>query len=245
LLCILLLPFVSVADETITIAVASNFKSTADEIASEFSAATSIQVRVSSGSTGKLYAQIFHGAPYDVFLSADSKRPAMLEENGLAIANSRITYAVGGLVLWSQDDTLRGADCRRVLQEGRYRWLALANPKTAPYGRAAREFLLGAKLWDDVNGRTVIGENVSQALQFVATKNATLGLIAVSQTKGVSTLTPTCSWPVPPSMHAPIVQQAVVIRRSPNRSAAMSFLNFLQGPVATEILQRRGYSTAN
>jgi molybdate transport system substrate-binding protein len=243
LLCAVLLSAKSFAGDSLTIAIASNFKNTADEIVQEFTAATSIPVRVSAGSTGKLYAQIIHGAPYDVFLSADARRPELLEASHRAIAGSRSTYAIGRLVLWSRDDKLRGKDCRSALENHDFRWLAIANPETAPYGRAAKEFLQAANLWDDVSGQLVRGENVSQALQFVVTRNATLGFVAASQTNDDSLPDSSCAWQVPPSMHAPILQQGVVLASSRNQAAAWQFLRFLQGTVARDILHRRGYGT--
>ena len=237
--------FVAWADEPLSIAVASNFKVTADEIVAEFSNATGIPVRVSSGSTGKLYAQIVHGAPYDVLLAADSERPALLEEKGYAVVGSRVTYAVGALILWSANQDLSEKNCRAVLGDGSFKWLAIANPKTAPYGRAAKEFLLSAGLWDEVESRVVYGENISQALQFAATGNATLALLAVSQTRGDRAIAATCSWRVPAATHARIVQQAVVISNSEKLVAARRFLDFLQGSLAADILQRHGYGEMN
>lgn len=242
---VLLLPmflsFACYADDVLTIAVASNFKNTADEIVALFTAATNVRVRVSAGATGKLYAQIVHGAPYDVFLAADSERPELLEKAGLTIVGSRMTYAIGGLVLWSLNDELRGKDCRRVLDEGDYKWLAIANPVTAPYGRAAKEFLISTGLWDDASGRTVIGENVSQALHFVVTQNATLGLVAAAQVAAERMPSAACHWHVPATRHAPIVQQAVVLARTANRAVATRFLDFLREPRAVDVLQRQGY----
>jgi molybdate transport system substrate-binding protein len=212
-----------------------------DEIGAAFTKATGIPLRISAGSTGKLYAQIIYGAPYDVFLAADSTRPGLLEENGYAIAGSRRTYAIGALVLWSSDRNLRGRSCRKALSDRAFKRIAIANPTTAPYGRAAKEFLAFAGLWDDVSSRVVYGENIAQTLQFVATGNATLGLIAASQTRNDLTPTPSCSWSVPASAHSEILQQAVLLSRSNNKQYAIQFLNFLQGATAIEILGRHGY----
>ena len=235
------LPILASADEQLTIAVASNFAPTAEEIVAEFSKATNISARISSGSTGKLYAQIINGAPYDVFLAADEDRPKQLELTGHAVAGTRATYAIGALVLWSADASMQDRDCRAALETGDFNHLAIANPATAPYGRAAREFLISAGLWDSVLEHTVYGENISQALQFAATGNAALGLLARSQIRGELPPAATCVWPVPASSHSSISQQAVAIENSRNPESAMRFLNFLNGPEVAAILDRRGY----
>jgi molybdate transport system substrate-binding protein len=232
----------SLADESLTIAVASNFQVTAKEIAAEFTAVTQIPTRISAGSTGKLYAQIIHGAPFDVFLSADAARPKLLEENGVAVKGSRVTYATGALVLWSADSALENKDCLAALKTGSYRRLAIANPLTAPYGNAAKEFLEAAGIFDAVESRIVYGENISQTLQFVVTGNATLGLIALSQVKGGLPVDASCSWNVPSTMHTAIEQQAVLLASSDNADAARRFMTFLQSAQVTTLLESRGYT---
>jgi molybdate transport system substrate-binding protein len=232
----------SFADESLTIAVASNFQVTAKEIAAEFTAATQIPTRISAGSTGKLYAQIINGAPFDVFLSADAARPRLLEENGVAVKGSRVTYATGALVLWSADSALENKDCLAALELGSYRRLAIANPLTAPYGNAAKEFLEAAGIFDAVESRIVYGENISQTLQFVVTSNATLGLIALSQVKGGLPVDASCSWNVPSTMHTAIDQQAVLLANSDNADAARRFMTFLQTAHVTALLESRGYT---
>lgn len=215
--------------------------SAAEEVVSEFTKATGIPVRLSAGSTGKLYAQIVNGAPYDVFLAADERRPALLEDLGLTVAGSRRTYAFGSLVLWSADNSMRQQDCRVALGQGLYNHLAIANPATAPYGLAAKEFLVSAQLWDVVSERIVFGENISQALQFVATGNAALGLVAASQVSGDVRKQSTCYWKVPAASHSAISQQAVAIASSRVPGQSREFLEFLRGPQTAEILRRRGY----
>ena len=148
-LILFLFPLDSSAEGELTIAVASNFQRTATAIAEEFSRATQIPVRISTGSTGKLYAQIVNGAPYDVFLAADSARPKRLEDDGVAVKGSRLTYAIGSLLLWSADSALNEGDCLKALEAGSYRRLAIANPLTAPYGLAAKEFLQAAGVFDE------------------------------------------------------------------------------------------------
>ncbi len=232
---------VSFADEGLNIAVASNFHRTAKEIAHEFTDATQIHVRISAGSTGKLYAQIVNGAPYDVFLAADVARPKRLEDNGTAVRGSRISYARGALVLWSADSALQHRDCRETLHSGSYRRLAIANPATAPYGSAAKQFLRASGALQVAQDRIVFGENISQTLQFVLTGNATLGLIAKSQVVGGLSLRASCSWDVPSRLHAAIDQQAVLLRASSNITAAKRFLSFLKTPKVEAILTAHGY----
>lgn len=230
------------AVESLTIAVASNFQVTAKEIALEFTEETQIPVRISAGSTGKLYAQIINGAPYDIFLAADSTRPKLLEETGVAVKGSRVTYATGALVLWSADSALENKDCLAALKSGSYRHLAIANPLTAPYGHAAKEFLQVAGVFDEVESRIVFGENISQTLQFVVTGNASLGLIAKSQVAGGLPVAASCSWNVPSTMHSAIDQQAVLLARSGNVDAARRFMSFLQSAQVAMILESRGYT---
>ncbi len=236
------LPGIAIANDSLTIAVASNFTTTAAEIAAKFTEATDISVIIVAGSTGKLYAQIVNGAPFDIYLAADAHRPELLERSGHAVTGTRITYAIGALVLWSQDATLKGRDCREALQAGAYGHIALANPQTAPYGLAARDVLVAAGLWEQVSERAVFGENIIQTFQFVATGNATLGFVARSQVIGGRFAEPSCAWPVPSSLHAELRQQAVVLSASQEQNTAEQFLQYLQSATATEILLRHGYT---
>lgn len=230
------------AAEPLTIAVASNFATPARRIADEFAAASGQSVQMVSGSTGKLYAQIVNGAPFDVLLAADAARPLKLEAEGLGVAGSRFSYATGALVLWSADKRLAGADCRLALRDAGDWKLAIANPATAPYGAAAEQFLRSEQLWDSLQQRLVIGENIAQALQFVATGNARLGLIAASQEVGSRLPEPACRWPVPASTHAPIEQQAILLRDAPSPEAARAFLDYLHADAARAVIRSYGYS---
>ena len=160
----------------LSVAVASNFSETLKRLEPHFAAATGHELRISTASSGKLYAQIVHGAPYDLFLSADSERPARLEIDGLAVEGSRMTYALGALLLWMPGGK-PGEEPLRTLSSGNFGRLAIANPKTAPYGRAAREVLESLQLWNKLQGKLVRGENVSQAFQFAASGGADLVLI--------------------------------------------------------------------
>lgn len=237
LFSLLLLPAAHTAP--LTIAVTSNFRATAESITSDFTTATGIAVRISSASTGMLYAQIVHGAPFDVFLAADVERPRLLEASGLGINGSRLTYASGKLALWSGDPGAK--DCPKALQELGSARLAIANPETAPYGRAAREFLQAAGYWPAVEANLVYGENVAQTLHFAVTGNARFALVAAAQLIDPRLPAATCEWPVPPDLYAPIEQQAILLRRAQNNSNAVRFLQFLQSAESRATIARSGY----
>ena len=212
------------------VAVASNFLPVARELADDFSNATGTPVRVSAASSGKLYAQVINGAPFDVLLSADEERPMKLVERGDAVADSRFTYAVGRLVLWSGDPSLREADCLAALRSEAGR-ISIANPQTAPYGRAATEFFDAAGL--DVDSRLVTGENIAQALQFAVRGGAQFGLLARAQ----SSMLPAggCRYDIPATAHAPIRQQAVLLTRATSNPAAGAFLDYLKTSARAQI----------
>ena len=232
----------SVGAESITVAVASNFTATLQDLAARFEVESGHSVRVSSASTGKLYAQIINGAPFEVLLAADVERPRLLEISGHGVAASRVTYAIGRLELWSRDPALREIDCRRGLENlGRQR-LAIANPDTAPYGRAARETLISLGLWERVQPQLVVGENIAQTLQFVASGNARLGFIAATQSLDVRLPDATCAWPVPPELHRPIEQQAILLKRAADKSTVADFMEFLRGSAGRAIIARHGYA---
>jgi len=225
------------ADE-LRIAAASNAAPALEAVARTFEAETGQTAAVSAASTGKLYAQVVNGAPFDLLFAADAERPRRLETEGRAVAGSRFTYAIGRLVLWSADEALVDAD-GAVLRGDRFRHLALASPELAPYGLAARRTLETLGLWETLVGRRVVGENVGQALQFVATGAAELGFVAASQLAGPGGAALGGSrWEVPASLHPPIEQQAVVLRESP---AARSFVELVRGERGRAILAAHGY----
>ena len=219
----------------LTVAVASNFSRTASELAERFTAHSGIAVRISSGSTGKLYAQIVNGAPFDVLLAADAERPARLETSGLAEVSTRFTYATGRLVLWSRS----ASDCQAALRGTGH--VALANPATAPYGVAARDYLVRAGLWESVAPRAVYGENIAQTLQFVATGNADVGFVAQAQLTDPRLSPGTCSVEVPAGDASVLRQQAVVVASSNNKSEAMRFIDFLKSDEALDLIEQHGY----
>ncbi|MEZ5792550.1 MAG: molybdate ABC transporter substrate-binding protein [Nitratireductor sp.] len=234
----MLLPFAaarSLAGE-VRIAVASNFSVPAREIARAFETATGNKVTVSFGSTGKIYAQIVQAAPFDVFMSADQERPQLLEQQGLAVSDSRFTYALGRLALYAGGTDVKGPG---LLVADRTDRIAVANPELAPYGRAAVEAL--AKLFpdEDFGSRLVQGENISQTLQFVETGNARLGLVAYSQ---VISRDAAQYWLVPEGLHSPIAQDAVLLKSADANPVARAFMDFLRGAEAENIIRRYGYS---
>lgn len=219
-------------DGELRIAVASNFKGPAAEIVEKFQKQTDSNVTLTVGSTGKLYAQIRNGAPFDVFLSADSETPERLERE-LATANgSRFTYAVGKIVLWSPDPEL--VDGEGKVLESDFERLAIANPRLAPYGLAAEETLKKLGLWEKVEGRLVRGESIGQTFQFVSTGNAELGFVARSQTIGQRG----SLWEVPQELYTPIEQQAVILSGD---ESARKFLEFLKSEQSQTIIRRYGY----
>ena len=227
--------------ERVTVAVASNFSVPLALIGTGFEDATGHELRLVSGSTGRLYAQIVNGAPFDVFLAADVERPARLEAESLIVAGSRFTYAEGILVLWSADPSNAAQGCLAALESAAPGRIALANPRVSPYGRAAREFLVARGLWTGIEPALVTGENVAQVAQFVATRNATLGFIAKSQLIASPVAAPSCSHDVPSDMHAPIEQQAVRLLRSTDNPAAAAFVEFLRSAAVREELVLLGY----
>lgn len=225
------------ADEAL-VAVSANFTRTAEALAEAYEAESGHTITISSGSTGQLYARIVQGAPYDAFLSADAERPALLIENGQAVAGSRFTYAVGRLALWSADPDRIGPDGATALA-GDFRFLAIANPRTAPYGAAAMEALGALGLAETVSDRLVTGGDIGAAYAFIASGNAELGFIALSQLPDGQG----SAWFVPDDLHAPLAQDAVLLTRGADNPAATGFLAFLRSDEARAIIEAAGYGT--
>jgi molybdate transport system substrate-binding protein len=219
------------------VAVAANFTEPAKEIAAKFESATGHKVVLSFGSSGQFYTQIANGAPYEVFLSADSERPTKAEADGLAVAGTRFTYATGRLVLFSKTPGLVDAK-GKVLTKGGFEKLAIADPKAAPYGQAAVETLTKLKLYDTLKPKIVTGSSITQAYQYVQTGAAELGFVALSQ---VINETGGSRWVVPTADHTPIDQQAVLLKTGSDSVAAKAFLQFLKGKDARAIIKRYGY----
>lgn len=225
----------------VQVAVAANFTAPAQQIAGEFERKTGHKAVLSFGATGKFYAQISNGAPFEVFLAADDTTPARLDKEGGTVAGSRFTYAVGTLVLWSaKADFVDGKG--DVLKSGKFNKLSIANPKTAPYGAAALETLTRLKVLTAVQPKFVQGENISQTLQFVHTGNADLGFVALSQVFKDGKLSSGSAWIVPGEMHEPIYQDAVILARGKDNPAAAAFLEFLKSPYAHAVIKSYGYA---
>ena len=222
------------------IAVASNFLLPLKALSKNFKESTGHKVVVISGSTGKLYAQIKQGAPFDILLAADSIRPELLEKEGIGVLGSRFTYAVGRLVLWSKDSKLPLKNDLQVLNYKNFRYLAIANPKTAPYGKAAEQVLRKKGFWEQIQNRLVRGENISQTFQFVMTGNADIGFIALSQLRKNQGLG--FSWIVPQEWHDPIQQQGILLKRAKTNKAARQFLNFIKSNRIQKQIESYGYS---
>jgi molybdate transport system substrate-binding protein len=225
--------------QDIRVAVASNFARAMTGIAERFEANTGHRVTLIFGSTGKHFAQIVNGAPFDIFFAADSKRPQLLEQQGIALQQSRFTYALGKIMLWSP--RAKFVDSQgKVLEQGEFRHLAIANPKLAPYGRAAQEILLKLGLWETLQDRLVRGENIAQTFQFVKTGNAELGFVAYSQVIGPMKLQHGSYWHIPEEYYKPIEQQAVLMKDS---VAARAFLEYVRSNEVLKIIRDNGYGT--
>ncbi len=239
LLAALLVPAHADAGE-VQVAVAANFTAPMQRIAAEFEKDSGHKAALMSGATGKFYAQISHGAPFEVFLSADDETPARLEKDGLAVAGSRFTYATGRLVLWSAREGYVD-DKGEVLKKGDFRHLAIANPRTAPYGTAALQVLDKLGLQPALAPRFVQGENIAQTHSFVVSGNAELGFVALAQVYKDGRLGAGSAWIVPASLHAPIRQDAVLLMKGASNPAAAALLKYLKSDKARAIIRSFGY----
>ena len=219
------------------VAVAANFTEPARAIAARFREKTGHEAVLIFGASGAFFTQITHDAPFDVFLSADDERPRLAVEQGFAVPDSRFTYAIGKLVLWSR--VLDVTDGKAALSAGKFSKLAIANPKSAPYGAAAVETMKALSMFDALRSKLVQGNSISQAFQFVDTRNAELGFVALAQLHGVAAGT---QWLVPENLHTPIRQDAVLLKRGANDEASKAFLTFLKGPEARAIIESFGYA---
>ena len=229
------------------VAVASNFSTPAREIAAVFAEKTGHRAMISSSSSGKLYAQIAQGAPFDLFLSADKAHAEKLLAAGKAVAGSNFTYAIGQLALYSKEPHLVDANGEILKNTERINKVAIANPKLAPYGLAAIETMKQLGVYESLNSKLVLGENIAQTFQFVYSGNAEVGFVALSQLKAlkpVSERTEGAWWIVPEHLYTPIAQDAVLLRHGENNTAAMAFLEFLTSPAAVEIIHHYGYITS-
>ncbi len=229
----------ALADE-VQVAVAANFTAPMPRIAAEFEKDTGHKAILAFGATGKFYAQIKNGAPFQMLLAADDETPAKLEKEGLALAGSRFTYAIGRLVLWSATPGLVD-DKGDVLKKGDFSKLALANPKLAPYGAAAVEVLTKLGVLGAVQPKFVQGENIAQTWQFIGTGNADLGFIALSQVSKDGKISSGSAWVVPGHLHTPIRQDAVILNNGKGNPAAEALAKYLKGDKARAIIKAYGY----
>ncbi|GAB3386710.1 molybdate ABC transporter substrate-binding protein [Azotobacter armeniacus] len=224
----------------VQIAVAANFTAPIKEIAVQFEKDTGHKIVTSFGPTGGFYTQIHNGAPFAVFLSADDSTPERLEKEGATVPGSRFTYAFGRLALWSAKPGYVD-DQGEVLKKNAFKHLAIGNPKTAPYGLAATQVLAKLGLTDQVAPKYVEGTNITQTYQFVATGNAELGLVALSQVSKDGKLTGGSAWIVPANFHEPIRQDAVILAKGKDNPAAQALVDYLKGPKAAEVIKAYGY----
>jgi len=224
----------------VSVAVAANFTVPMQKIAAAFENETGHKAVLSFGSTGQFYAQIKNGAPFQVLLAADDETPARLEKEGLAVAGTRFTYAIGKLALWSKQPGL--VDNKgQVLRNGTFKHIAVADPKLAPYGAAAMDTLGKLGLLQSLQSRIVQGENIGQTYQFVATRNAELGFIALSQVMSDGRITEGSAWVVPENLHAPMRQDAIVLTTGKGNPAAAALAAYLRGDKARAIIRSFGY----
>jgi len=227
-------------DDTL-VAVAANFAEVIEELKPVFEKASGHKLSATTGSTGKLYAQIKEGAPFHILLSADAKTPERLETEKAAVAGTRFTYAVGKLTLWSSEQGRIGADGAAALKADGIRHIAIANPDLAPYGVAAREALQALGLWDSLKSKIVMGQNIGQTHSMVATGNAQLGFVALSAVLTPREVQKGSRWDVPQSLFTPIQQDAVLLNAGSKNSAAIAFMAFLKTPAARAVIERYGY----
>jgi molybdate transport system substrate-binding protein len=220
----------------VKVAVAANFTDAVKEIGALFEKASGHTAVFSFGPTGGLYNQITQAAPFEVFLSADDTTPAKAIKEGFGVEGTSYTYVTGKLVLFSKTESLKLGE--QALKDGKFQKLAIANPKTAPYGTAAVETMQKLGVYDALKSKIVEGNNIAQAFQFVDTGNAEVGFVAFSQVA----LKPSGSrWVVPANLYKTIAQDAVLLKTGVNNEAAKAFLAFLKGPEARKIIEKYGY----
>ena len=226
--------------EEVNVAVAANFIVPMKIIAQEFEQQTGNRIQLSSGSTGSFYAQIKNGAPFHVFLAADDKTPQKIEKEELSVKGTRFTYAIGRLVLWSKQENYVDAK-GDILRSNKFDRIAIANPKTAPYGQAAIEVLGKLNLLTEISPKLVQAESIAQTYQFVSSRNAQLGFVALSQVISGGKILEGSGWIVPKNLYSPIRQDAILLEKGKANLAAIALLNYLQGEKAKTIIRSYGY----
>jgi molybdate transport system substrate-binding protein len=224
----------------VSVAVAANFTAPMQKIAQSFEQNTGHKAILSFGSTGNFYAQIKNGAPFEILLSADDETPLRMEKEGLGVPGSRFTYATGKLVLWSKQSGLID-DKGEVLRRGNFQRLALANPKVAPYGAAAIESMTKLGVLQDIQPKIVQGENIAQTHQFIATENAQLGFVALSQVLTDGKIAQGSAWVVPANLHLPIRQDAILLTKGRSSPAAQALMTYLRSEKARAVIRSYGY----
>lgn len=239
-----ILPLQASAGTTL-VAAAANFTKTAEAMVEPFRNATGHDLQLTTGSTGKLYAQIGEGAPFDVMLSADAATPARLIEEGKAVEGTSFTYAIGRLTLWSSDPGRIAEDGVAALQDPALRFVALANPDLAPYGVAARETLKSLGLWDILQPKIAMGQNVGQTHSMVATGAAEIGFVALSAVMSPRATSQGSRWNVPQELFTPIRQDAVLLDHGADNAAARAFLDFLRTDEAAAVIEAFGYAVVD
>jgi molybdate transport system substrate-binding protein len=229
----------SAFSQTVHVAVAANFKKPFLELAALFESQTKHQLLISSGSTGKLYAQIINGAPFELFLAADQKRPKLLVESGFALPKNRFAYAQGRLTLYNSKPRGSPID-KNYLKIENPPMIALSNPKVAPYGQRAKQVLQSLGLWRSFSQRMAFGENVGQTLAFIASGSIEAGFIAYSQ---VLTLNPDRNqyWIIPQKYYRPLLQDVVLLNPGQKNPAALALLAFLKAPETLKKIEKLGY----
>lgn len=240
--CLLIVASLTVTSafaEQALVAVAANFIPPFREIAIEFEHSTGHQLQIAGGSSGNFYSQIKNGAPFDVFFSADAERPKLLEDEGLGIKDSRFTYAIGRIVLWSSNANLIKGE--ETLRSKKFKRLAIANPKMAPYGLAAMQALQKLELWESIQPHLVMGESIGQTMGFIESGNAQLGFVALSQIMDPKIKGQGSHWEVPTSLHEPIQQDVILLAKGKDNMAAKALLKFMGGPEAKKIIEHYGY----
>ena len=226
--------------DVVQVAVAANFTAPARALAEVFARTTGHEARLSFGATGAFYTQIKNGAPFDVLLAADDERPARLEKEGDTVAGSRFTYATGQLVLWSAKPGFVDGE-GAVLKGGNFNKIAVANPKLAPYGAAAVETMDKLGLAAALTPKLVTGESIGQTYNFIATGNAELGFVALAQVLDGGKLKSGSMWVVPAKYHAPIIQDAVILKRAAANPAAKAWMALMRSPNTQDFIRSYGY----
>ena len=234
-------PVSSVQADQINAAVATNFHNPFKDIVKEFEISSGHEVRIISGSTGKLYAQVMNGAPFDIFLAADSLRPKLLIKKGMAVSGTQYTYAFGKIILWSPDSNVILKNLESTFLKKRFSHIAIANPVTAPYGKAAQQALQKIGQWDQLKSLIVRGENIGQTYHFIFSQNAELGFVALSQVMDPQKNNKGKFLDIPVEYYDPIKQDIVILRKGENSTGANKLWRFLKSSQAKRIIKKYGY----